>query len=326
MTDERWLQWRREGVTATEVADAMAGTYGGIYGVVAKKQGRYEVEQTPQMARGHRWEPILASATNVLTGLHVVGEQTWCENRSDPRWRCTIDGFLSPIPEATVADCIGDFEAKTVGVGTHPNRSRWRYQVQWQMLVTEMPMALIAEAVIDDERDRCVEVRFEEVEADPLVQRDLVEAAEDIWAHMQNGTLPEPSDASALEVVRAVYAVADADAPVVDLAGVADSVTTYKEVDARIKELEKDRDVIRARIEDAMGEATKGTAEGWRVSLSLPAKKLTTARETELLETHPEYGTVVLDRARVKAEAPDLYESFQSREGARRLTVTAPKS
>ena len=93
--DEKRLQWRREGVTATDVADAAAGTYGGMYGVVARKLGRVTVEQNEQMARGHRWQPVIADAVHVLTGLYVVGEETWCQCTGDDRWRATVDGFLS---------------------------------------------------------------------------------------------------------------------------------------------------------------------------------------------------------------------------------------
>ena len=74
-----------------------------------------------------------------------------------------------------------------------------------------------------------------------------------------------------------------------------------------------------------MGLATKGEVDGYKVSLSEPARKLTAEREAELLETHPEYAKTVLDRDRVKANDKALYESFQTKAGARVLRVTPPK-
>ena len=50
-------------------------------------------------------------------------------------------------------ECIGILEVKTVGEGGRPNRDRWADQVQWQMLVTNMPAGVIAEARIDDVTD-----------------------------------------------------------------------------------------------------------------------------------------------------------------------------
>ena len=321
--DPKWLQWRREGITATDVADAAAGTYGGAYGVVARKQGRVTVEQNEQMSRGHRWQPVIADAVHVLTGLYVVGEETWCQCTGDERWRATVDGFLSPLAESSLDDCVAVLEVKTVGVGVSPNRQRWLSQMQWQLLVTGLDRALLAEARIDDTDDTCHGVRLEWVEADDLVQEDLIALAEEMWTHTQDGTLPEPEGASALPVVKEVYSTAEAGLDVVKLD--ATDVRFYADLKAEVKARQEQLDIMEAQIRDAMGQATKGAVDGYKISLSEPIKKLTAEREAELLETHPEFGTTVLDRARVKAEAKDLYESFQTRAGARVLRVTPPK-
>ena len=321
--DPKWLQWRREGVTATDVADAAAGTYGGMYGVVARKLGHEVVEQTEQMSRGLRWEQPIADMVHLATGLYVVGEQAWVECTTDHRWRCTIDGLLSPWAEASIEDCVGVLETKTIGLGVQPNRDRWALQCQWQMMCTGMPLAIIAEGCIDDSDDSFVSLKLRQVEADTLLQEDLVAIAEDIWAHMQNQTLPDPDVASALPVVKAVYSTAVPTAEVVDLNS--DDVLTFHLLKSEAKDRQEELDLIEARIRDAMGLATKGAVDGYKVSLSEPARKLTAEREAELLETHPEYAKTVLDRERVKSNDKALYESFQTRAGARALRVTPPK-
>ena len=173
--------------------------------------------------------------------------------------------------------------------------------MQWQMLVTGLDRALLAEARIDDTDDTCHGVRLEWVEADDLVQYDLVEMAEHMWTHVQDGTLPIPLTASSLPDVKQVNAVADPTAEVVDLTFEASFIRQYADLKDRQKELAAEIDVAEGVIRNRMGEATKGEAHGYKVSLSEPARKLTAEREAELLSEHPEYAKTVLDRERVKA-------------------------
>jgi len=326
MSDAAWLEWRRQGITATEVADAVCGTYGGAYAVVARKLGKYEPEQNERMGRGHRWQPIVADVVHTLTGLYIVGEETPTELGSDERWRATVDGYLAAAPIAELDELLGVLEVKTAGVGTSPNRERWRYQMQWQMLVAQLPVALLAEARIDDVDDRCLGVRLEWVEAEPMLQADLVEVAEMLWEHVQAQTLPEPVSGS-LEAVRAVHAVAVAGGDSVALDELEDDLVRWRRLRDVAAEAAAELELIEAKVISTLDTATKGTtSSGWRVSYGEPARKLTRDAELELLETHPEYGTTVLDRARVKEEAPELYESFRTRSGARSLRITAPKT
>lgn len=318
--ESAWLDWRRSGVTATDVADAAAGTYGGAYAVVARKRGLLEVEQTEQMARGHRWQPVVADAVHVLTGLWVVGEEAWCEHAEHPLRRATVDGFLAEAPEATLDDVVAVLEVKTRGTGTRPDRARWHDQVQWQMHVTGVPRAVIAEATIDDETDTCRGVRIHDVEADPDRQALLCSLAEDLWAHVQAGTLPDPDTPSALPAVKAVHGSAD-DSEAVDLADLADVVARYSEIKAAVKAVSDERDQLEALIREAVGPATKGTCDGFTVTVSRPALVLTDEAEAELLAAHPELGKVVLDRDRAKADQKDDYEAARRPLGARRLLV-----
>lgn len=320
--DPQWLAWRRAGITATDVADAYAGTYGGAYSVVARKLGLEVVEHNAEMQRGHDWQPVIADAVHTLTGMFVVGEETWCEHADDDRWRATVDGFLAPEAEVSIDDVTAVLEIKTRGTHTRPNRDRWHTQMQWQCMATNLPRALLAEATIDDDAGECRGVRLEWVEADPDLQAQLVDLAETIYEHVQAGTLPDPDTPSALDSVKQVTAHADADADVVDLGDIAEDVARFDAIKAALKTVSDEKDLLEARIRNTLGEATKGHLDGFRVSLSQPVRKLTAAAEAELLAAHPEYAMPALDRKRVKAEDPDLYEAFTRPVGARRLTVT----
>ena len=323
--DPQWLEWRRAGVTATDVADAYAGTYGGTYSVVARKLGLETVEMNAEMQRGHDWQPVIADAVHTLTGLYVVGEETWCQHPEDERWRATVDGLLADAPEVSIDDVTGVLEVKTRSPHARPNRDRWATQMQWQLLVTGLPRALLAEATIDDDVNECRNVRLEWVDADPDLQAQLVEVAEVIYGHVQAGTLPEPDSPSALDSVKAVHSSADTDADAVDLTDLEAVVARFADIKAAVKAVEDERDLAEAQIREALGEATKGQVNGFRVSLSAPWKVLTREAEAELLAAHPEFATTVLDKARVKADAEDLYDAFRKPVGARTLTVKATR-
>lgn len=324
--EAEWLQWRRGGITATEVADAATGMYGGAYAVVGRKLGVLpSPEVTDAMNRGHRWQPRIADAVHHLTGWYVVGEETWCEHAVNDRWRATVDGFLATTPEATLDDVVGVLEVKTRGLHTQPPRQRWEDQVQWQMLVTGLDAAVIAEAAIDDTDDTLHNLYLKRVTADPLRQSLLIETATSLLAKIDAGTLPDPDTPSALPLVKTATAEADADTGVVDLADLADEVRRFSEIKAAVKAVTDERDEIEARIRARMGESTKGVADGWTVSVSKPALVLTADAEAELLAARPDLGRMVLDRDKAKAEAPELYDAHRRAAGARRLTIRQPK-
>lgn len=326
MTDTDWLAWRKAGITASDIARARSGRYGGRYGVVADKLGLTPpAETTDVMRRGLRWEQVIADSVATITGLHVVGEQAWCQHPDYSHHRATVDGFLSPLAEATMDDVAAGLEIKTHGANVRPAWDYWMPQVTWQMWVTGMSRTLVAAAEIDDDADELVALRLRWVTFDAFECDDLVVLADELWEHVQAETLPEPDVASALDVVKAVHAVA-VDADTVDLSDMVDDLRRLDEIKAAVRAVTDERDLIEARIRDRLAAATKGVADdGWRVSLSKPALTVTAEAEAELLAARPDLGRLVLDRDRAKAEAPDLYEAARRPLGARRLTVTAPK-
>lgn len=319
--DQAWLEWRRGGITATDVADAANGTYGGEYGVVARKLGLITVEQNAAMERGHRWQPKVADAVDMLTGFYVVGEETWCQNAEDEMIRATVDGFLSTLAEATLDDVEGVLEVKTTGVGVTPNYARWGDQMQWQMLSTGLHHAVLAHAVIDDATDTFVSLRLTEVQADPFRQLTLVSIAERLWMHVQAGTLPDPDSASALDDVKLVHAVADPELETVDLSPVEDDVARLVKIKEAVKEVTDEQKLLEARIREAIGDATKGEGAGYLVTVAKPKQVVTAELEAQLLELRPDLGKTVLDKDRAKVEAKDLYEAHRAAVGARALTI-----
>lgn len=327
MDDPTWLAWRKAGITASDIARARSGRYGGRYGVVADKLGLTPpTETTDVMRRGLRWEQVIADSVATITGLHVVGEQAWCQHPDYPHHRATVDGFLSPVAEATMDDVAAGLEIKTHGTNVRPAWDYWTPQVIWQMWVTGMSRTLVAAAEIDDEHDELVALRLKWVTFDAFECDDLVVLADELWLHIEEGTLPEPDVASALDVVKAVHVEAHADADTVDLSDMVDDLRRLDEIKAAVKAVSDERDLLEARIRDRLAAATKGVADGgWKVSLSKPALTVAAEAEAELLAARPDLGRLVLDRDKAKELAPDLYEAARKPVGARRLTLTAPK-
>lgn len=313
-----WLEWRKHGITATEVADAANGTYGGAYGVVARKLGLIEVEQTAVMERGHRWQPKIADAITALTGVYVVGEETWCEH-SDTRWRATVDGFVAPVPEATPDELSGVIEIKTYGRNVKPNRQRWADQIQWQMFVTGLDKALLVAAKIDDDTDQILSMWFVEYDADPMRQIFLETTAEELWKHVQDGTLPEPDSADALPLVKEIHSTTDGSE--VDLSDIEADVARFVEICTALKAVEDEKDLLEAKIRDSIGQARKGVAGRFKVSVSNPRNVLTAEAEALFVAEHPEYRAMKLDRTAAKKADRDLYDSYCSAVGARILTI-----
>lgn len=324
---DKWLAWRKDGVTATDVAKAATGHYGGMYSAVAIKQGLLQVEQTEQMQRGLDWESRIAQLAELATGYQIVGEQVWIEHPERPEFRYTADGFAGPagVGEITLDDVDACFESKTVGSNVKWPIEYWRTQCQWQMFCSGLPRNLLAIAVVNDATGELESFRIEWVEADPDRQQWLVMLAEEVLDHLANGTRPEPDVAGALEAVKAVTWKADDDLDVVDLTSIADKVERYANIAAAIKEVEDEKDTLGAQIRAAMGQATKAEAGDYTVSFSKPSLIVPKEEYGQILDEHPEFGKVVLDTDRLKEEAPEIWELHQVAMGARRLTPKKKK-
>lgn len=321
--ETEWLAWRREGITATDVADAAAGTYGGMYGVVSRKLGLVPPpEQNDAMRRGHRWQFKIADAVHALVGLWVVGEEHQVECPHRPEWRATVDGYLSRTEvTSNRSDLWGVLEVKTTGLNVRPDRGRWLSQVQWQLLCTGLDRGMVAHAVIDDSDDTVVSLRFTEVQADRMHQELLEELAVEMLHHVRAGTLPDPDDGSALEVVKSVWSDVDDTVDVADLSDLSDELQRLADLGAAIKHAQAEKDAIEAVVRHRIGAGTQGAADHFKVTVSRPAMVLPAAVERQLADEHPEYTKRVLDRDLIKKEAPELYEAHRQPTGARRLTV-----
>ncbi len=330
MTDaERaeWLAWRRGGIGASDVACAVTGEYGGAYGVVADKRG-YEAEDGNDdvKARGHRWEHPLADALLQTHGLYVIGEQMWAEHPDRPTHRATVEGFVHWQPEAHPDEVDDLLEIKTTNLHQPPKWWYYLTQTQWQMHVTGTSRTLLIVATVDDAAAETPmeldSIRYRWILRDQAVIDRLVSLADELWAHVQAKTWPEPSDGSVLAYVKAANAKAT-DGAEADIDPVAGLIAEYQELRERFKHAESVLKTTEAKIRQAMGEATEAkTSDGrWRVRVGQPVHKFTKAAEADALDLYPDYGRISLDLERFKAEQPDLYEALRRPTNHRIMTI-----
>lgn len=324
MTDRgEWLTWRREGITATDVAKALSGRYGGMRGVLAEKRGESQ-EVTAAMLRGQRWEERITTAAETLTGFAIVGEQSMIQAADNPAHRATIDGFLAPvdIPEPSIDDVLGVLEVKTREEFTKPAWDYWSTQVQWQLHCAGLDFVVLAEAVIDDTTDEAKALKITRIERDQVVIDQLVEVAEEIARHITDGTMPDPEgeEAYAIAMDSSIEQWRVDNSEVVDLSSLADDVRRRNDVKQAVASAERELKEIDARIIEALGGASKGECDGFTVTLSKPRATVTPEAEAELLASRPDLGKTVLDRELAKQDK-DLWQSLQTPSGARTLTV-----
>ena len=330
--DHDWLEWRRGGVGASDIAAAHTGSYGGLYGVVAAKLGHPTGDDIdPALAeRGKRWEQPIADAVHALTGYYVHGEQMLIEAANNKRWRCTLDGLVDPRPSLNgIDDAEATLEVKTVGLNARWNHDYYVAQMQWQMLVTGKVRGLLAVARIDDTDDTCRSVHLEWVDADPFLTSALIDLADTILTHVDAGTLPEPDEATDPATVKQ----ANADAtpiysgrkivpdPAVDLTDIHNDMARYLDVCEAHKALDDEKKLLENRFRHHMGEHVLAEDDRFRLKVGEAIDKFTAQSEVDALELWPDYAKPVLDRARFKAERPDDYEALKRPTTDRRITV-----
>lgn len=324
----RWLEWRRGGVGASDIAKAVTGKYGGRVAVVAEKLGLgRDTKNMAAKQRGHDWEQPIADAVTALHGYYVVGEQVEATHPMHERHLCTVDGFLCTDPEQAFIESLEDLlEIKTENLFQPIPWEYYENQTQWQMHVTGMSRALIAVAIINDsemEAEKQLDrIEFRWIERNQDTINILIGVADELLALVDAGQLPEPTDGSALDMIRAANASADPEV-VAEIDDIAELIAEYDDLKKRAKAAADRLDHSASIIRQKMGEATEAkTTDGrWRVRIGQPVHRFTQVSADAALLLHPSYAKTVLDADRLKAELPDIYEEFKVPTPDRRLTI-----
>lgn len=145
MTFDRadWLEWRRGGIGASDIAAiaAVEGAYGSPWSVwISKVAPTVDDTDSTDMEFGRYAEPMVANWFADKHALRVIGVQTRCTHPEHQWALATADGFVADIDGV-----LGGLEIKTA-------REPWpdgpplayQAQAQWSMFVTGQPRWWIA--------------------------------------------------------------------------------------------------------------------------------------------------------------------------------------
>ena len=177
-SEDAWLEARRQGVTATQVAKA--ATPAGFEQVVREYRSEAIIEDTPYMRFGREWEGPIAMT---LKNKHAIMPNDWViRSDNNPRHMATPDGLS--MDHQTIS------EIKTTGTEWKTIPAQYIRQVQWQLYVTGANLCVFAYMLRDEFDGVLIPAWFEpEIR---LIQRDedmiekLVEVANSLWERVRN--------------------------------------------------------------------------------------------------------------------------------------------
>lgn len=319
---EAWTAWRAQGITATDVARSFTGKYGGMYAVIAEKRGitpDFDYDTLDRMQRGHDLEPVIAQMVELCTGMHVIGRQVRCEHPDRPEWRCTPDGFLAPELDTPLDQCDTGCEIKTYDTSIGAAWGYFEVQCQWQMHVTGWTRNMLAVSAYDPSIDLVHGPQLRVLDADPLLQAQLVDVADTIARHLANDTWPEPDGSEqAGEILAVRHNSPGHDVDVVDLSDLeADCARLIELNDATRKGGEVD--TIKNRIRARIGDHVHGRTHTADVTWSMPRRQLD---ETRFLADHPQFAKTTVDtKAAEAALGKPALDAYRLPTGSRSLTV-----
>lgn len=204
-----WLEWRRGGIGASDVAALLGiSRWASPWSVWADKVGLLPPQpDNGKMEFGRRAETIIAPWFTDKTGLYVAGEQMWCTNPDRPWMRATPDGMVFEGQSYAggegfaLDEGLGGFEMKTAPGSTWGEiPAHYQAQAQWQMAVTGWERVWFA--VLHGWHLEVYELDRDQADIDLMIER-----ADAFWHdHVLTGQPPEPDshDATA-RAIAAVY-------------------------------------------------------------------------------------------------------------------------
>ena len=310
---DEWLQARRTGVGGSDIATIMGhNRYSHIYELWLDKTSNDKAvdEQSEAMWWGSHTERLTAQRFEQVTGLVTKRAGTYrhrdCAHHMVNPDRFSADGGVVEIKDHELLSDAGSLAVK----GTIPDAAF--DQIQWNLHVTGRQTGWFAAkvgkqtVVLSAPRD------------DDFIDR-LVEAADDFWRHVTEGTPPpvDPVSATDAELVArwpttTVGEATDAtdQAMVVEmqlesLAQAAAEVKRWKQVEAaaktQLKAIAAGREFVTVDGRPVVRIAANGTFSPTRFTKDHPG-----------LATEYETTKTVLDTKRLAADHPDLYAQYRA--------------
>lgn len=301
-----WHAWRAQGIGGSDIA-AICGLspWSSAFSVYMEKRGEVEAENLsdrPAVELGKRLEPIFPAWFHDRTGLHLVGEQTWCVHPEIDYHRATVDAFVAESPASDLDAVLGVAEIKVTGDSegdweTIPDH--YAIQGQWQMHVTGLEHLWFP--VLHRHSGA---FRVYEMHRDPSVVAELVRLAGDFWSRVQSGVAP-PADGhpATSRVLREAYPEHEDAEVTID----ADLHGRWRSAKSRVASAEAELEAIENQLKAELGDAAFAVVDGVRVA----SYKTQTRRG--------------VDSARLRGTYPDIAAELATESTFRVLRPVAPK-
>jgi putative phage-type endonuclease len=286
MPREQWLELRKKGIGGSDSA-AIVGLdrYRSAFDVYAEKIGlKPEQPDNEAMRQGRDLEQYVAERFMEATGKKVRRRNAMLQHPEHPFMLANIDRWV-------VGENAG-FEAKTTSVLNRTKFSQGEFppsyyvQCMHYMAVTGADRWYLAVLVLNKA------FHVFTIERDEAEIQALIAAEKDFWEnHVLKQIPPAPDGSEATsEVIKQLFPEAK-EREEVALFGYEDKIEQYLQLDAQLKELEKQKDAIKQELQLALSDAEIGRAQGYivewknQVRQSLDTKKL----KSEQIEIYEKY-------------------------------------
>jgi putative phage-type endonuclease len=302
-TAEAWHEWRGRGLGASDVGAVLGiSPFASAFTVYAEKaEGVSVFTENEATDFGKRAEKMLAEWFHDRTGLHVVGEQTWCSHREHAWCRATVDGFVAESEDSALADALGVWEAKTTGASSWAEMPpHIQAQVQWQLFVTGMEHAWVSTL-----HGRRFEVY--EVERDEADIAFIFGECERFWRDHVLAKVPPAVDPSDL-TARTLAALYPYHQPALAVEVPETLAAELVQARAQAKYWAERQQAAENELKALLGDAEVATVGGVKVA----TWKAQEARR--------------LDARRLEAERPDIAEQYRTTTTSRVLRVNLKES
>jgi putative phage-type endonuclease len=286
MSREQWLELRRKGLGGSDAA-AIVGLdrYRSAFDVYADKIGlKEEQPDNEAMRQGRDLENYVAQRFMEATGKKVRRRNAILQHPEYPFMTANIDRWV-------VRENAG-LECKTTSILNKTKFAQGEFpanhyvQCMHYMAVTGAERWYLAELVLNKG------FYVFTIERDETEIQALIEAEKDFWENHVLKQIPPAPDGSesTSEVIKQLFPEAK-EREEVALFGYEDKIEQYLQLEAQLKELEKQKDAIKQELQLTLSDAEIGRAQGYIVEW-----------KNQIRQT--------LDTKRLKKEQAEIYTNY----------------
>lgn len=287
-----WHAARQRGIGASEAAAACGlSAYQTPLELWGRKVGRLDgPELSAAMVRGTRFEPIILQYASEAVGLALKpGPQTLYRHAEHEWLLATPDGEFDDGGQ-TILECKSSVAPRVIeGLGEEGSDEvpvEYLMQCQQQLAVTGAQTCVLC--VVIPDRWKFFDFRIHRVERHEGLIASIVQTEADLWQHVINETEPAPDfgHRSCLQLMQRLYAAPGDETEIIDLDDEhVGEWSEYERLGKEMNALKERRDVCKAKVLHAIGDAAGGVlGDGRMVRRKLTQRAGYTVEPTEFID------------------------------------------